>query len=430
MTAATEKPLPPGTLGLPFLGETASFFRDPIAFFETRFRRHGRVFKTRILGDDVVCLVGREAVGLLYDERHFQRAGGSPAHFRQVFGEQAVVFKDGAEHRRTRRLMAPLFSDEALAGYRETVDRVVRRYVERWEHAGEVRAVDEVGALCFAIANSLFAGADPDADDPRRAALFRTFIRGVLAPPIRLPFTTWSRAMKARDELRAYVAGAVAGFRPGAASHVLARMMEGRGGSDGFTLDEIRTECLHFFAAAYAPVQAAACHLLVALAQHPEVMALAREAARAGDTGYLDQVTHEVRRFYPIVPSSFIARVKEDCELDGYRIPRGWKAVAALHSTMRDEQAFARPERFDPGRFAPERRELERQPAGYVAHGGGTHQGHRCAGEWLADLMLRSFALGLLREHGWELPAQDLTLRPGGLAPLPADGLRVRFYRR
>ena len=43
----------------------------------------------------------------------------------------------------------------ALAGYRETLDRLVARHVARWVGAGEVRGVDEVGQLCFAVADCL-----------------------------------------------------------------------------------------------------------------------------------------------------------------------------------------------------------------------------------------------------------------------------------
>jgi cytochrome P450 len=424
------RPLPPGRLGLPFLGETLPFLKDPVRFFERRSREHGAIFKTRVLGETVVCLVGPEAAAFLYDERYFQRDGGSPPHLKEIFGELAVVFKDEAAHRRTRRLMAQAFSPEALEAYRVVVDRIVARYVARWATAGEVRGVDEVGALCFAIADSLFGAADPDMDDAHHAALFQAFIRGILALPIAVPGTTWARAMRARDELRASVGRSVDTYRPGARPTVLGRMLEARDeGGAGFSRDEVKTECLHFYAAAYAPVQAAACNLLVALAQHPEVMARAREAARAGDGAYLDQVTREVRRFYPTVPSTFFARVKQECELGGYRIPKGWKAVAALPASMRAPGAFEDPDRFDPERFAPARGELSRQPSAYLPHGGGPRDGHRCAGEALADLMLRSLAMGLLREHSFELPPQDLTLRPAGLTPLPADGLRIRFRR-
>jgi len=133
-----------------------------------------------------------------------------------------------------------------------------------------------------------------------------------------------------------------------------------------------------------------------------------------------------VRRFYPVVPSTLFALVKQDCELAGFRIPKGWKAVAALNTTIRDALGFSQPERFDPDRFAPGRFDPSRQATPYVVHGGGPHDGHRCAGEWLADAILRAFALGLLRDHTFELPPQDLTLRPAGLCPLPVDGLRMR----
>jgi len=123
------------------------------------------------------------------------------------------------------------------------------------------------------------------------------------------------------------------------------------------------------------------------------------------------------------------ARVKQDCELAGFRIPKGWKAVAGLNTSIQDAIGFSEPERFDPDRFTPGRFDLARQPTPYVVHGGGTHDGHRCAGEWLADAILRAFAMGLLYDHTFELPPQDLRLRPAGLCPLPVDGLRMRVRR-
>ncbi len=428
--ATPTRPLPPGAMGLPFIGETLPFLRDPVAFLEKRAGAHGPVFKTRILGDPVVCLVGPEAVAFFYQDRWFQRAGGSPPHFKEIFGELAVVFKDDVDHLRTRRLMGRAFSPEALEGYRQIVDRIVARHVARWAASGELRGVDAVGALCFAVADSLFGGADPDQDDALTAGLFETFLRGLLALPIDLPGTTWRRAMRARDALRARIGANVDGHVPSGQRHVLARLLEARDeNGQGFNAAEVKTECLHFYSAAYAPVRAAACNLLLALAQHPPILDKARAAARSGDLGYLDQVTREARRRYPTVPSTFFARVKEDCEFNGYRIPRGWKAVAGLPASMRVPSAYAEPDRFDPDRFAPQRGELERTPPAYLPHGGGSWNGHRCAGEALADLILRSFAAGILREHTFDLPEQNLELRPAGLTPLPADGLRIRFRK-
>jgi cytochrome P450 len=72
---------------------------------------------------------------------------------------------------------------------------------------------------------------------------------------------------------------------------------------------------------------------------------------------YLTQVSKEVRRYYKLVPTTFFARVKEDCEFHGYRLPAGTRAIACLRETMHDPAAFSAPEMFDPDRFSAERAE-------------------------------------------------------------------------
>jgi cytochrome P450 len=434
---------PPGRLGVPFFGETFEFLGDPFAFVEARFRRHGNVFKTRVMGDTVVCFVGPEAFTFFSDERYFTRASANPPHFQELLHPDAAPFLEGPRQKERRRALLHAFTPAALAGYQPTIERVMERHLEKWAAAGgEVRGVDALGALCFAVANSLFAGADPDADDAQTAAVFDAVLAGVFAMPVKLPFTTYGKALRARDRLRAVIAQAVSAYRPGTADHALQRLIEASA-DDGTPLlsrDEVAIETFHFFVAAYAGLQAALCNLCLALSQHPDVARAARaevqSVAPTGPVGdarrrlaFIDRVGREVRRFYPIVATTFFARVKEDCAFGGYRLERGWKAMGALHSAMRDARTFTRPERFDPDRFSPERAEDRRAPNSYVPHGGGPMDGHRCAGEALADVLLVTFAALALRRYTWELPPQDLGMRLAGLAPLPRDGLRMVFRR-
>lgn len=425
--ATSALPLPPGNPGLPFLGETLTFLKAPSAFFEARFRRHGPIFRTRILGSEVACLVGPEGMKFIYDENLFERATGSPAHFKDIFGERAVVFKDGADHKRTRKLFAHAFSKEALDSYEDAVGRIVARHLDRWSTAGEQRGVDAVGALCFSLANHLFAGVDPEVDDDRLLAVFNTFLGGLFAPPIRLPFTAFGRMLAARKQLAAHVDDAVAAYRPGSTGqHVLRRLFEARDDA-GRPMDpeDIRTELLHFFSAAYAGLQASIVDMLLALHENPAVL----ERARAGDAPYLDAITREVRRLYDIAPSTFFAAAKVDCQFKGYRIPKGWKAVAAIYPVMHDEKVFPEPTRFDPDRFSAERGEMKKDPQTWVPHGGGPVDGHRCAGEQLANRLLNAFLRQAVAGYRWELPPQNLAYAPAGLAQLPVDGLRIVVRR-
>lgn len=54
------RPLPPGDFGLPLIGETLQFFRDP-DFSKKRQKKYGSIFKTKLFGRPTVVVMGAEA---------------------------------------------------------------------------------------------------------------------------------------------------------------------------------------------------------------------------------------------------------------------------------------------------------------------------------------------------------------------------------
>ena len=66
---ATSEHLPPGTSGLPLLGETLPFMKDMFGFIRARSQRHGPVFRSHILGTPTAFISalaanhGRDSVG-------------------------------------------------------------------------------------------------------------------------------------------------------------------------------------------------------------------------------------------------------------------------------------------------------------------------------------------------------------------------------
>lgn len=440
------KPLPPGTLGLPWVGETLAFVKDPFAFLAERYKRHGPVFKTRLLGEPVICLTGPDAVSLFYDTRYFTRVDASLPQLRELLHPEAIPFLDQSPaHTVRRELLLQAFTPEALAGYVPFLERIARRYLENWERTGSLLWVPELQAMCFDVANTLFAGVGPDSSDHAAFAAFAKMSAGFLALPVKLPFTRYGRALQGRDELRAYLHERITGT-PGTAgaAHVLGRLRAARApGGEAMGQKELEIETLHLFFGAFAVITGALANVSIALAGHADVRERARSEVRAVTPSgpldlhtltaltYLTQVSKEVRRYYKLVPTTFFARVKQDCELHGYRLPAGTKAIACLRETMHDPATFPAPETFDPDRFSPRRAE-DKQPDRFIPHGGGPWQGHRCAGQRLAELMIQVYATLLLRDYTWELPSSDHALTSGELVPMPKDGLPVRFarYRR
>jgi hypothetical protein len=56
--------------------------------------------------------------------------------------------------------------------------------------------------------------------------------------------------------------------------------------------------------------------------------------------------------------------------------------------------------------------------------------GHRCAGEELVKIVIRTFIAWFVRNHDWTFPPQDTSPGPGGLGPLPRGGLRMQIRKR
>jgi cytochrome P450 len=423
----------PGATGLPFLGEILAFRKDPFAFTLERTRRHGPVWKTKILGDEVVFFAGPEAFSFFLDPDHFTREKGSPPHVRALLGEDAVPFLDGPRHFRRKRLLLAAFTERALASYLPVLARIIARYVDRW--AGQERPIGgELRQLSFDVANALFAGADPDHSDLGRAADFDAMIAGLFAPPIKLPFTTYGKALRARDRLRAYLGQAIA-ERSGAGTvlGVLKAVRDDEG--VGLTATELEVELLHFFSAAHAGLAGALAWMTVAMAQAPKVSKLLREELTSpGAPGaVLRPITsafcREVLRAYPIAPNTFFGVARRELRYGDLIIPRGRKAAGAIWATLQDGGTFEMPSTFLAGRLAASG--LERLPAAaYVPQGGGPATGHRCPGESLVALVMPLYARLLLARCELALPPQDLSYGPGGLGPLPASGLVLAARRR
>src|SRR5206468_57057 len=83
--------LPPGRMGLPFLGEALKFLKDPFAFTLERTRKHGNVWKTRILGDTVVFFAGPKAFTVFMNPDNFTRQSGSPKFLQQLLHPDAAA---------------------------------------------------------------------------------------------------------------------------------------------------------------------------------------------------------------------------------------------------------------------------------------------------------------------------------------------------
>src|SRR5512135_2079772 len=128
---------PPGSMGAPYVGEALAFLKDPFTFTLDRTRKHGNIWKTRILGDTVVFFAGPKAFSFFMNAENFTRQSGSPKFLQEILHPDAVPFLDGDRHKTRKRLLLSAFTDEALASYLPSIGRILDRYATKWVDGNE-----------------------------------------------------------------------------------------------------------------------------------------------------------------------------------------------------------------------------------------------------------------------------------------------------
>ena len=114
MTPYADLPLPPGNLGLPLLGETLAFLRDPLAFAEERQARYGRVYKTGLFGRPTVVFTAPEGIRFLLANEYRYFSVSWPATTARLLGPGSISVAEGDLHKRQRRLFQRAFDRAQL----------------------------------------------------------------------------------------------------------------------------------------------------------------------------------------------------------------------------------------------------------------------------------------------------------------------------
>jgi cytochrome P450 len=425
-------------MGLPLLGETLAFVRNPYHFLEARRQRHGNVFKSNIVGRKVVFLAGTEGAEAFYNPDNITRVDAHPFLMVDMFGGTNLEMYDGPRHLALKSIALGAFDREAIAGYLPDMQRLIESTLTRLSKA-EFSATAEMRRLAIEAICWNVMGISPGPDTEAITREYGTLLAGLASTiPVRLPGTSYGRAMAARDRLLARIREVIQERRARPGSDGLSRILGARA-PDGraYTDDEAVLQIHHIVVAGFA-VYALMAEVMVQLAGRPELRdrcgAEIRELAPQGRLtmdalGELRTSLHvvqETKRFVPLAPLAF-GRARRAFTCGGFHVSEGWTVYLALHLNNHDPTIYTDPERFDPDRFGPERAEQLKHPLAFIPQGAEPPTGHRCLGLDYSTFLVLAFLTILVRGYEWELPAQDLKYDWRKRPPEPRDGVRVKL---
>ena len=106
-----------------------------------------------------------------------------------------------------------------------------------------------------------------------------------------------------------------------------------------------------------------------------------------------------------------------------------WADIASPKFALEDGATFTDPAAFRGDRLGDDAVAALPKNA-FVPQGGGTPDGHRCAGEALIQLIVPAFLGWFTRNYDLTYPQQDASPGSGGLGPLPRSNLIVKIAKR
>ena len=128
------------------LDNTISFINEGYLYITNRRNRFNRdMFKTRILGGkQVICMAGKEAAEVFYDNEKFKRHGAAPNKvLNTLFGQDGVQTLDGEVHAHRKTMFMNLMTKDSLTEIADLVEEEWDHALTTWEQKEQIKLYEE-----------------------------------------------------------------------------------------------------------------------------------------------------------------------------------------------------------------------------------------------------------------------------------------------
>lgn len=413
--------IPPGPNRLTW-ADLMMIRQDWLGFAMKLARKYGDIVYVPIIGQSGMYLLSNphDIRDVLVTNQHYFHGGKSQDRIKILLGE-GLFSSEGDFHRRQRKLIQPVFHQERITAYSNTVVEYTQRMSKRWQNNIFIDLFQEITHLTQSIISDILFDVDIDAEDSeireiltaplgiynRYATLPFSELLTLLPLPsneilFKLPLPYTKKFRRTRSKLDATLYQIIEEHRTSSdrgdiLSMIL--MMEGNG-EDSYTMSsqQLRDELMTLFIAGSETVASSitwALYLISLHAQVEENLQIELSKVLNGRTPNFEDLKHlkytrmilsEAIRLYPPGPALGRRTIKE-YQIGQYTFPIGTRIIMSPYIVHRDPRFYPDPERFDPERFDSEAIS-ERPKFAYFPFGGG--QRH-CLGEgfvWMEGVLI------------------------------------------
>ncbi|MGA9872682.1 MAG: cytochrome P450 [Rhodococcus sp. (in: high G+C Gram-positive bacteria)] len=431
-----------GDGGMPLIGHTLEYIRDPLALFRSRWEKYGEVSWLTMAGKRWITVLGPDACQevLQNKDKAFVNSDGWSLLIGPFF-HGGLMLLDSDEHMRHRRIMQQAFTRDRLTRSVESLNPVVDIGLDAWPDADGFRVYPALKALTLDVATQIFMGGAEGATESEIDSVNASFIACVQAATsivrYRLPGTRWKRGLDGRKVLEDFFRRYLPARRAEETDDLFSVLCHIEHEGQRFSDDEVVDHMIFLLMAAHDTSTITLSTMMQYLGQHPEWMKKCRAESEAlgvaaptlaqlDELVSVDLVMKECLRL--VSPTPVVARrAVKDTEVQGHFVPAGTYASVAPHFTHHMDRYWPEPEKFDPGRFDDDRREDKVHRYAWEPFGGGVH---KCIGMFFAGAEIKTIMHHLLLRFDWDVDPNYVAPLNFTSLPFPEDGQPVNIRSR
>ncbi|KAI4327007.1 hypothetical protein L6164_019512 [Bauhinia variegata] len=415
--------LPPGSMGLPLLGETIQFFspntcNDIPPFVKQRMKRYGPIFRTNLVGRPVVVSTDPDLNYFIFQQEGQLFQSWYPDTFTEIFGRQNVGSLHGFMYKYLKNMVLHLFGPESLKKMLCEVEQTACRKLHQWSCQDSVELKEATASMIFDLTAKKLISYDSTNSSDNLRDNFVAFIQGLISFPLNIPGTAYHKCLQGRKRAMKMLKNMLQERRT----------MPRKQKSDFFdyVIEELEkqgtilTEAIALdlmFVLLFASFETTSLALTLAikfLSDHPLVLKKLQEEHEAILKRREDPNSRVTWKEYKSMTFTFQA---------SYIIPADWAVMVCPPAVHLNPAKYQDPLAFNPWRW--EGVELKGATKNFMAFGGGMRF---CVGTEFTKVQMAVFLHCLVTKCWWQpIKGGNIVRTPGLQFP---DGFHVQLTEK
>ncbi|CAN1253651.1 Cytochrome P450 87A3 [Linum perenne] len=386
--------LPPGSMGLPLIGESFDFFAPNTTseippFVKKRMKRYGPIFKTSLVGRPIVVSTDPDLNYFIFQQEGHLFQSWYPDTFTEIFGRQNVGSLHGFMYKYLKNMVLNLFGPESLKKMIPEIEQTTSNRLKQWSLQDSVEMKEATATTIFDLTAKKLISYDQDKSSENLRENFVAFIQGLISFPLNIPGTAYNKCLKGRKRAMKMLKNLLHERRISPKKHqsdFFDHVLEELHRDNTILTEEIALDLM--FVLLFASFETTSLALTLAmkfLSDHPRVLKQLTEEHEAilknrkdADSGltwkeyksmtFTFQFINETVRLANIVPGIF-RKVLRDIQFKGYTIPAGWAVMVCPPAVHLNPAKYEDPLAFNPWRW--EGQEINGASRNFMAFGGG-----------------------------------------------------------